>query len=345
MAAAVSRYFLFTLALAVAIAMGGPVAAHPGHAPAAADSHAGHNHAPAQSSGAEVSEAGPPRSLTGLLLGYGLVISLASLAGGAIPGRWRFSHLQFQMLISLVGGLMLGVAVLHLLVHAVHEAGASAINELGWSLLLGILGMFLLLRVFHVHCHATDEPGTDGHGHSHGEACHHDHDDAGPGLPDANRWSWIGLFVGLGLHTVMDGIALAIAMQAEASHDSRLPGLGTLLAVALHKPVDSMSITTLMLAGGWSPKSRRIANLAFAVLAPLAAAAVLLGFSSVRALPGLWLGCGLSASAGVFLCIALADLLPEMQFHSHHRWRLTTALLLGVALAWSIQFLEPAHLH
>ncbi len=30
-------------------------------------------------------------------------------------------------------------------------------------------------------------------------------------------------------------------------------------------------------------------------------------------------GWGLAFSAGVFLCIALSDLLPEMEFHSHHR--------------------------
>ena len=38
----------------------------------------------------------------------------------------------------------------------------------------------------------------------------------------------------------------------------------------------------------------------------------------------------LAFSAGTFLCIALSDLLPELQFHAHDRWKLSAALLAGV---------------
>jgi zinc and cadmium transporter len=54
-------------------------------------------------------------------------------------------------------------------------------------------------------------------------------------------------------------------------------------------------------------------------------------------------GCALAFSAGVFLCISLADLLPELAFHAHDRFPLTMMLFLGVALAWLIGFLEPPH--
>jgi zinc and cadmium transporter len=57
------------------------------------------------------------------------------------------------------------------------------------------------------------------------------------------------------------------------------------------------------------------------------------------------LGCALAFAAGVFLCISLADLLPEVAFHTHDREYLTLALALGVALAWGIGFLEPKHVH
>ena len=40
----------------------------------------------------------------------------------------------------------------------------------------------------------------------------------------------------------------------------------------------------------------------------------------------------LAFSAGTFLCIALSDLLPELQFHAHDRWPLSMALLGGFAL-------------
>ena len=60
---------------------------------------------------------------------------------------------------------------------------------------------------------------------------------------------------------------------------------------------------------------------------------------------GTFRGNQLAFAAGVFLCIALADLLPEVAFHAHDRFRLTVALFLGIALAWSIGFFEPQHAH
>ena len=56
-------------------------------------------------------------------------------------------------------------------------------------------------------------------------------------------------------------------------------------------------------------------------------------------------GCSLAFSAGVFLCISLGDLLPEVEFHSHDRLKLSLTLLLGIALAWGIGLLEPSHVH
>jgi zinc and cadmium transporter len=46
---------------------------------------------------------------------------------------------------------------------------------------------------------------------------------------------------------------------------------------------------------------------------------------------------------GAFICIALGDLLPEVQFHSHDRVRLTLLFLLGIGLAMTLGWFEPAH--
>jgi len=58
------------------------------------------------------------------------------------------------------------------------------------------------------------------------------------------------------------------------------------------------------------------------------------------------LGYGLAFAVGVFLCISLSDLLPEVHFHRHDRGKLLLALLTGVALAYALYFVEamaPAH--
>jgi zinc and cadmium transporter len=50
----------------------------------------------------------------------------------------------------------------------------------------------------------------------------------------------------------------------------------------------------------------------------------------------------LAFSAGTFLCIALSDLLPELQFHSHDRFKLSVALLAGVGLMAATAAIVPA---
>ena len=52
------------------------------------------------------------------------------------------------------------------------------------------------------------------------------------------------------------------------------------------------------------------------------------------------LGYALGFCAGTFLCIASSDLLPELQFHSHDRFKLSAALLAGLAVAVIIGLFE-----
>jgi zinc and cadmium transporter len=54
----------------------------------------------------------------------------------------------------------------------------------------------------------------------------------------------------------------------------------------------------------------------------------------------------MALAGGAFVCIAAADLLPEVQFHSHDRVLLTTALAAGLGIAWGITALErSSHAH
>ena len=118
-----------------------------------------------------------------------------------------------------------------------------------------------------------------------------------------------------------------------------------IILLALHKPLDALSITSLMAAAGWPRRWRHAVNAAFAILCPLGAVLFLVGIDLIEGYQREIVASALAFAAGVFVCIALGDLLPEMEFHSHSRVPLTAALLSGIALAWAITFLEPAHLH
>ena len=280
-----------------------------------------------------------------LLTVYCICVIVASLAGGAVPSFVTLTHRHMQLLMSFVGGLMLGVAILHLLPHSVAQQG-SIDGVAGW-ILAGLLTMFLLIRVFHVHAHEHGDVSdvVADHQHAHAGPCEHHHETHAHS-PGQHPFSWMGLGLGLSLHTLIDGLALGAAVIADARHEHApmLLGFGTFLAVALHKPLDALSITSLMAAGGWSRNAIQLANVAFALICPLGAVAAIWGMSEAFAQYH-FVGCALAFAAGVFLCIALADLLPEVAFHAHDRLELTAALLVGIALAWGIGFLEPEHAH
>lgn len=277
-----------------------------------------------------------------ILLVYCLLVIIASIAGGSLPSWVRLTHGRMQVIISFVAGLMLGVGLWHMLPHSVMELGS--LDRAVWWMMIGLLVMFFLIRLFHFHQHDFDPEG---------EPCDHDHHhhDHGPApaevLRSGGSISWIGIALGLSLHTVIDGIAMAAAVYADAGHgESFLLGLGTFLAVVLHKPLDALSITSLMAVGGWSHRARTIVNVSFSLVCPLGALGFMLSVGSFTGSEQhVLVGCALAFSAGVFLCISLTDLLPELQFHSHDRIKLSVSLLLGVALAGAIGLVEGEHLH
>jgi zinc and cadmium transporter len=275
------------------------------------------------------------------------VVAAAAYAGGSSLSFLSMGHRRMQVLLSLTGGVLLGVGLLHLLPHAFMQLDRQIDTTMQW-VLAGFFFMFLLERAFHGHSHHTADGGDAGHGHGHG--CEHEHGH-GPAETHAvargGRWAWCGAFAGLTLHSLADGAALAASVRADGEHGAGwLAGFATFLAVLLHKPFDAAIIGTLMLNAGVSGRGRRIANGLYALVVPLGAVAFL---GSLRVFGGhqeTILGVAMALAAGAFLCIAAADLLPEVQFHSHDRLLLTVSLALGLAIAWGITVMERStHAH
>ena len=238
----------------------------------------------------------------------------SSLLGGLGPMVMKASHLRLQLALSFVSGLMLGVALLHLLPDAIEKLGSV---ERGTSLaLLGVITVFLLMRFMHVH---SGEPELDEHAQ-----CGHSHRPTRSG----GAIRWVTLLAGLSLHSMVDGAALASSIRLEAG--ALWPGLPVLIVVALHKPLDALAIVSMV---GEHPRRRRQVNLVYALVAPAAAWVVYLGIVGAGDAGQMVAGVAMAYCAGAFLCVALADLMPEVQFHSHHRMVLTLALALGVGVS------------
>ena len=262
-----------------------------------------------------------------LLFVYCVLIAAASFFGGWIPNLIKLTHLRMQIMMSLVSGLMLGVAILHLLPHSYEMLGD--IDLVAGAVLVGLLVMFFLMRMFHVHHHGSEEDSLHDHGEH--EKCDGDH--------NGQHISWYGLFFGMAIHTVLDGFALAssVAIEADATDGFELIAFGTFLAVFLHKPLDALSITSVMQRSGLPLNKQVLANVCFSLACPLGALFFWLGAFNWFAETHTVIGLTLAFSAGAFLCIALADLLPEVHFHSHDRGKLSTALLVGVGIAFVIE--------
>ena len=281
---------------------------------------------------------------------YSLAIIAASIVGGMIPGWMKLTHRGMQIAVSFVAAMMFGVGLLHMLPHALvaaqtvggtaEGAAVGAIDVFETVMLWtmgGWLAMFFVERFFCFHHHDV-ETDSAGHIHDHDEHCHHDdrqHHDI----------TWSGAALGLLLHSVMEGIALA-ASTVHRHGDLPLAGMGAFLVIVLHKPFDSMTIAMLMARGGWSTKWRTVVNGLFACAVPLGVALFygLLKTDAATAAgeepSGAIVAYALAFSAGTFLCISLSDLLPELQFHDHDRVKLSAALLLGLGLALAVGRLE-----
>jgi zinc and cadmium transporter len=287
-----------------------------------------------------------------VLLGvYSLCIVVSSLIGGWAATRIRFTHLGMQGLLSFVGGFMLGIGILHMLPHSF--AACQSIDLVAVATLVGLLFTFLMIRLLHFHEHgpiASPVHDKDAgvaaehhHHHHHHDAHdheHHHHDHEHAHTHPVNTLSWSSVAIGLSIHTLMDGIALGSALIASEKHGHAQPwGLAVFLAILFHKPLDALSVTGLMAASGWSTRSQHMINAGFSAMCPVGAAMVALGAHQLAA-PDRFLGFTQAFAAGAFLCISLSDLLPEVQFHSHDRFRLSLILLLGVAAAIGTRWME-----
>jgi len=223
-------------------------------------------------------------------LAYALAAAAANLAGAAaVTWRAQWSVRALETIIALAAGFMVSVAMLDMLPHAYATGGSTAaVVALG-----GFLAVHLTQHTFARHFHFGEET------HSVTEA--------------------VGLsaLIGLLLHTIVDGVAIASA----ASAGSEIGAL-VFLAIALHKLPEGLAIASLFLAAG-ARRSRAF------LAAVLLGASTVLGALATPRIPLLatW---GLALSAGVTLYVGASNLIPE--FQAKRRWTLQAGFFAGVGL-------------
>lgn len=237
-------------------------------------------------------------------------IFVASLFGGVVPLIVKPTHRRMQLAMSFIGGVMAGVALLDLIPEAL-ELGET--KRVMFWLLAGFLVIFLLERFLPSHCHEVTDKGHHSCGHEH-------------------TLTWVGAFAGLSLHSVLAGVALGAAWQSGGFPIA----LGVFVAIVLHKPFDGLTLVAMMRLAKVAKPKVLLANIIFAFSVPFG----VLFYSLSGGTNDEIISIALAFSAGMFLCISLSDLLPELQFHGHDRLSLTVALIVGLAIAWGISSLH-----
>jgi zinc and cadmium transporter len=250
---------------------------------------------------------------------YSFAILVGALAGGALPllrGRRRSDGM-----LSFSAGVMLGAAFFHMLPEAAEGAGLRAIP---W-VLVGFLFLFLLER--YVLVHVCAEPGVAPHAAGH----EHEHEAHG-GTGCEVHTLGLAAFVGMSLHTIVDGFALGAA-----SAEERL-GLLVFLAILAHKIPSSFSLSAILRAEGYSRGRALAMNAVFALMVPLGAGLYVLLRELVHTES--FTSFALAASAGTFLHLALSDIIPDLHRRASSRLRLSGLLLIGVSAMWALRLVH-----
>lgn len=251
-------------------------------------------------------------------------IILFSLLGGILSVLLASSFLLFSEsvrarmvphLVSFAIGALLGAALLGILPHAVEEVGSGNVHQIFATLLLGILGFFLLEKmVLWRHCHT-------------------DHCEAHT-LDRQQNSSGVLILVGDSIHNFVDGVLIAGAFLT----DIHL-GIVTSLAVATHEIPQELGDFAILLHSGFSRKKALIFNLLSSLTTVFGG--ILAYFALVEIQD--FLPYVLSIAAASFLYIAIADLIPGL--HKQARLSDTVTQISLISAGLLVIYVSQSLLH
>ncbi len=245
-----------------------------------------------------------------LIIAATVAVSLVSLVGVLVVSGSRQEQTTL-LLVSLAAGTLLGAAFLDLLPHAVEQSG-EAFGIVFQLALLGFLVFFVLEKIIHWHHH---------------HAARHEYAAAEKPVGYLN-------LIGDALHNFFDGIAIAAGFLL-----SPAVGITTTIAVALHEIPQEIGDFSLLIYSGFSRAKAIYLNL----LSALAAIAGALVFYFAAPLVENLEVLGLAFTGGMFIYLAAADIVPELQREKTPAKSAMqfAAMFTGIAVIWLVAtFLE-----
>jgi ZIP family zinc transporter/zinc and cadmium transporter len=234
------------------------------------------------------------------------VAAAADLAGAAfVTSAHRRGSAPLRYFVAAGAGFMLAAAFVRMLPESAHVPHAFLF------VLIGYFGVHLFEHALAPHFHFGEEV--------HAEAFLR---------PSAGYLAVLGL----GVHTLFDGVAIAAGFMIT-------PSLGILLflAVLVHKLPEGFAVASIMLASGHS-RARALGA------AGLLGALTILGALATSVIAERHVGYALALSAGVTLYVAASDLIPEVNREGDPKlgWTVFAGLVLFIVIDW---LLSALHAH
>lgn len=233
-----------------------------------------------------------------------------------LPGRVRTRILPSA--VSFAIGALLGAALLALLPEAIEAAGEDGAHTVLPTVLLGLLGFFLLEKlVIWRHCH-VDECEVHGshadHHHYSVERVERAHEQAAGTL----------ILIGDGIHNLVDGVLIGAAFLTSVEL-----GIVTSIAVIAHELPQEIGDFAILLNSGYS----RARALLFNVLASLTTVVggVIAYYSLAAAQQALPYVLAIAASS--FIYVAVADLIPGLHKRPEFSATVQQFVLIAIGIA------------
>ena len=219
-----------------------------------------------------------------------MFVFLITMIGGWIPTIKLWSQETFRLVISFCAGILLGAVFFHVL----PEISTVLGRQLGYSVMFGFLLIFILEKFIMVH--PCEEGECDYHKIG------------------------IAAYVGIGFHSILDGIAIGAGTMMNLSFI-------IILAVTIHKFPAALALSSLLVKGKeYTKKKILVSMFIFALATPVGA---LVSFFVFRGLDGYIVATALGISAGTFLFISIGDLLPTVYEEHEKGYKNLVSLCLG----------------
>jgi zinc transporter ZupT len=212
------------------------------------------------------------------------------MIGGWIPTIKLWSQETFRLVISFCAGILLGAVFFHVL----PEISTVLGRQLGYSVMFGFLLIFILEKFIMVH--PCEEGECDYHKIG------------------------IAAYVGIGFHSILDGIAIGAGTMMNLSFI-------IILAVTLHKFPAALALSSLLVKGKeYTKKKILLSMFIFALATPVGALVAVFTFQGVD---DYVVATALGISAGTFLFISIGDLLPTVYEEHEKGYKNLVSLCLG----------------